>query len=157
MTILTVTDMPRDGPARRERHAGPEVERRSGNGAGDWRAVITGKRGAAREEAYDRQQYQREPEKRWNTETLLEKALVGRHRGGRFAVQDDRAPVLDRIAWTDSLVLGSPIYFDNVTGEMHSFLERLFFPYLASTNPPSSLFGGERAMGFIDTMNAPSR
>lgn len=52
---------------------------------------------------------------------------------------------------------GLPIHFDNVTGERHSFLERPVFPYLTYTNPPSSLAGGERAMGFIFTMNAPEQ
>ena len=74
---------------------------------------------------------------------------------GRCAVQDDLAPVLDAIAGADALVLGSPIYFGCVTGEMRSFLERLLFPYLADTNPPSSLFGGELATAFIYTMNVP--
>lgn len=76
---------------------------------------------------------------------------------GRCAVRDDLAPVLDRIAEADALVLGSPIYFGSVTGEMRSFLERLLFPYLAYTNPPSSIFGRELATAFIYTMNSPER
>ena len=76
---------------------------------------------------------------------------------GQCAVQDDLSPVLDSIPGADALVLGSPIYFGDVTGEMRSFLERLLFPYLAYTNPPSSLFGGELATAFIYTMNAPER
>lgn len=126
------------------------------------------------------------PRKKWNTATLLGKALEGaasrgaetelvhlydldfqgciscfacKLRGGksygRCAVQDDLAPVLDAIADADALVLGSPIYFGNVTGEMRSFLERLLFPYLVYTNPPSSLFERKLATAFVYTMNAP--
>lgn len=35
----------------------------------------------------------------------------------------------------DALVLGSPIYFGTVTGEMRGCMERLLFPYLAYTIP----------------------
>ena len=34
-------------------------------------------------------------------------------------------PVLEEIAQADGLVLGSPIYFGEVTGLMRAFLERL--------------------------------
>lgn len=74
---------------------------------------------------------------------------------GRCAVRDDLAPVLDAIAEADALVLGSPIYFGCVTGEMRSFLERLLFPYLVYSNPTSSLFGRPLRTAFIYTMNAP--
>jgi multimeric flavodoxin WrbA len=50
---------------------------------------------------------------------------------GRCAMRDGLTPVLDAIAEADALLLGSPIYFGTVTGEMRSFMERLFFPYLA--------------------------
>ncbi|MGD1004586.1 MAG: flavodoxin family protein [Methanoregulaceae archaeon] len=72
---------------------------------------------------------------------------------GKCAVQDDLTDVLDRIEGTDALILGSPIYFGTVTGEMRSFMERLLFPYLAYTNPPSSLFGRKIRTAFIYTMN----
>ena len=47
---------------------------------------------------------------------------------GRCAMHDGLSSLLDRIASADALILGSPIYFGNVTGEMRSFMERLFFP-----------------------------
>ena len=47
---------------------------------------------------------------------------------GRCAVKDGLAPVLDRAAAADALILGSPIYFGSATGEMRSFMERLLFP-----------------------------
>ncbi|MDV2481867.1 flavodoxin family protein [Methanoculleus sp. Wushi-C6] len=74
---------------------------------------------------------------------------------GRCAVCDDLAPVLDRIGGADGLILGSPIYFGTVSGEMRSFMERLLFPYLIYTRPPRSLFHGRGRAAFIYTMNAP--
>ena len=72
---------------------------------------------------------------------------------GRCAVRDELAPVLDRIRDADALVLGSPIYFGTVTGAMRSFMERLLFPYLEYTNPPSTLFDRKIKTAFICTMN----
>lgn len=79
--------------------------------------------------------------------------LRGGESYGRCAARDDLAPVLDAIADADALVLGSPIYFGCVSGEMRSFMERLLFPYLAYTSPPSSLFEREMRTAFIYTMN----
>ena len=62
---------------------------------------------------------------------------------GRCAVKDDLAPILKKIPETDVLILGSPIYFGSVTGEMQSFLERLQFPFLTYTDPPASIFPGK--------------
>jgi multimeric flavodoxin WrbA len=72
---------------------------------------------------------------------------------GKCAVQDGLTPVLESIQDLDAFILGSPIYFGTVTGEMRSFMERLLFPYLVYTNPPSSLFGRKIRTAFIYTMN----
>ena len=48
--------------------------------------------------------------------------------------KDALTPVLEEIAEADCLVLGSPIYFGDVTGQMRSFLERLAFPWLSYNN-----------------------
>ena len=45
--------------------------------------------------------------------------------------KDALTPVLEEIAQADGLVLGSPIYFGEVTGQMRTFLERLAFPWLS--------------------------
>lgn len=45
--------------------------------------------------------------------------------------KDALAPVLEEISKADGLVLGSPIYFGDVTGQMRAFLERLSFPWLS--------------------------
>jgi multimeric flavodoxin WrbA len=126
------------------------------------------------------------PRKRWNTATLLEKALegaasqgantefihlyelnfmgcvscfackeIGGKSYGRCAVKDDLTPILVKMEEVDAFILGSPIYFGTVTGEMKSFMERLLFPYLAYTAPPQPIFPRRINTGFIYTMNAP--
>ncbi len=124
------------------------------------------------------------PRKKWNTATLLEKALEGaasqgaetelvhlydlRFTGcrscfacktkggknyGRCATRDDLTPILERIEEVDAIVLGSPVYYGTVSGEMKSFMERLVFPYWTYTNPPQSLFPKRISAGLVYTMN----
>ena len=125
------------------------------------------------------------PRKRWNTATLLEKALEGAaSRGaetelvhlydldfkgcvscfacktpggasyGRCAVGDGLKRVLDEVPRVDALLVGSPVYLGSVTGETQSFLERLIFPYLTYTDPPTTLFPKKIRTGFVYTMGA---
>jgi len=124
------------------------------------------------------------PRKKWNTATLLEKALEGaasqgaetelihlydinfkgclscfscKTRGGKSygkcTAKDELTPILERIESADGIILGSPIYFGAVTGEMKSFMERLIFPYLTYTEPLRTLFPKKIRTGFIYTMN----
>ena len=124
------------------------------------------------------------PRKKWNTATLLNKALEGaaskgaqtemihlydldykgciscfacKMRGGasygKCALKDDLTPFLAKIGEADAIILGSPIYFFRVTGEMRSFMERLLFPYLEYANPWRSLFPRKINTGIIYTMN----
>ncbi|HOV80166.1 MAG TPA: flavodoxin family protein [Bacillota bacterium] len=74
---------------------------------------------------------------------------------GKCAVRDGLAPVLDKVEKADALVLGSPIYFGEVTGEMRSFLERLFFQYLVYDREGTVLSPKKMPTCFIYTMNAP--
>lgn len=73
---------------------------------------------------------------------------------GRCAVKDDLTSVFEKVLEIDVLILGSPIYFGSVTGEMQSFLERLQFPFLTYTDPPASIFPGKIRTGFIFTLGA---
>jgi multimeric flavodoxin WrbA len=68
-------------------------------------------------------------------------------------MNDGLTPVLKKLAQADAFVLGSPIYFGAVTGEMRSFMERLLFQYLTYTRPPGSLYGRKIPTAFIYTMN----
>jgi multimeric flavodoxin WrbA len=72
---------------------------------------------------------------------------------GKCALKDDLTPVLAKIDEADSIILGSPIYFFRVTGEMRSFMERLLFPYLEYADPWRSLFPRKIKTGIIYTMN----
>ncbi|TCL75162.1 NADPH-dependent FMN reductase [Hydrogenispora ethanolica] len=72
---------------------------------------------------------------------------------GQCAMRDELTPVLARIAAADALVIGSPIYFGAVTGEIRSFMERLLFQYLVYAIPPRTLFPKTLPVGFIYTMN----
>ncbi len=125
------------------------------------------------------------PRKKWNTATLLEKALEGaaseeaktelihlydlNFKGciscfacktkngksyGKCAVKDELTPVLKKVNEADVIILGSPIYFGTVTGEMRSFMERLLFPLSMYTDPPGSLFSRKVRTAFIHTLNA---
>jgi multimeric flavodoxin WrbA len=125
------------------------------------------------------------PRKKWNTATLLEKALEGaasrgaetelvhlyslNYKGciscfacktiggpnyGRCGVKDSLTPLLEKILHADAMILGSPFYYGTVTGEMRSFMERLFFPYSTYTDPPGSLFPKKIPTGFIYTLGA---
>ncbi len=71
---------------------------------------------------------------------------------GRCSVKDDLEPVLRKIEEADALILGSPIYFSNVTGQMRCFIERLAFPYLVYDEQYSTLFKRKIPVGFIYTM-----
>jgi multimeric flavodoxin WrbA len=125
------------------------------------------------------------PRKNWNTHMLLEKCLEGAKDAGaetelinlydidfkgcrscfacklkgvsleKCAIKDDLEPILQKVCECDALVLGSPIYFGSMTGEMHSFLERLLFPYSSYELKPST-FGKKIKTAFIYTMNVPS-
>ena len=72
---------------------------------------------------------------------------------GKCAVKDDLAPIFEKIEDADAIILGSPIYIGNVTGEMRSFMERLVFQYLIYDANYSSLFKKKLLVGFIYTMN----
>ncbi|MDT8284792.1 MAG: flavodoxin family protein [Thermovirgaceae bacterium] len=75
---------------------------------------------------------------------------------GRCAMRDDLTPVLDRIeSEVDALVMGSPIYFGSMTGEMRSFMERLLFAPHSYSDPYRSLFPRRIKTAFIYTMNVP--
>ena len=125
------------------------------------------------------------PRKKWNTATLLEKALKGaaaqgaktellhlydyNYKGciscfackrktgksyGKCAVKDGLTPVLKKVGQADVIILGSPIYFGSVTGEMRSFLERLLFPLMTYTDPTGSLLSRKVRTAFIYTLGA---
>ncbi len=66
--------------------------------------------------------------------------------------KDPLTPILEEIAQADGLVLGSPIYFGDVTGHMRTFLERLAFPWL-SYNDYSMTASKRMPVLLVETMN----
>lgn len=76
---------------------------------------------------------------------------------GKCAYKDELTPVLEQIKNADGIILGSPIYFESVTGSMRSFMERLMFPYQTYTSGYRSIFGRKIPTGFIYTMNVTSK
>jgi len=124
------------------------------------------------------------PRKKWNTATLLEKALEGaasegaeielihlydfNFKGctscfacklkdgisyGKCAIKDELTHILEKLKDADAVILGSPIYLGNSTGEMRCFMERYIFPYLVYSASPQSLYPKNIPVGYIYTMN----
>ncbi|MBV7276375.1 flavodoxin family protein [Clostridium sp. PL3] len=71
---------------------------------------------------------------------------------GKCAMRDELTAVLEKVQNADALILGSPIYLGNVTGEMRSFMERLLFPLVEYTKAPK-LARKNIHTGLIYTMN----
>ena len=67
--------------------------------------------------------------------------------------KDGLSAVLDKCMEANAIILGSPIYFWDVTGEMRSFLERLMFPVLTYTEGFKGLLLRKIPIGIIYTMN----
>ena len=70
-------------------------------------------------------------------------------------LKDDLTEILKELHQADGIIMGSPIYFGAESGLYRNFLERLFFPMLRYTNPPSSRAEKRIDFGFIYTMNVP--
>ncbi|MBQ8735623.1 MAG: flavodoxin family protein [Bacteroidaceae bacterium] len=66
--------------------------------------------------------------------------------------KDALTPVLNEVAQADGLVLGSPIFFGEVTGRMRAFLEHLSFPWL-SYNDYSLTAPKRMPVVLVETMN----
>ena len=75
-------------------------------------------------------------------------------RPNRCVLRDDLTAVLDRVHEADAVILGSPIYFSEVTGEMRSFFERFLFQYLNYDDYTKPLSPKKR-IGLVFTMNCP--
>jgi multimeric flavodoxin WrbA len=67
-------------------------------------------------------------------EIVLAEKRIGQCRGcyacwtsspGRCAIEDDMGAILPRLAEADVLVLGTPLYFNNVSGTLKTFVDRM--------------------------------
>lgn len=123
------------------------------------------------------------PRRNGNTATLLHKALEGaaaagaetecidlytlNYKGciscffckrkdeehGICAVQDDLAPLLEKVKEADAVLFGSPIYFMNMTSGLQAFLERFFFSQTIYSREVPSVLGKKMPSAFVYTMN----
>lgn len=123
------------------------------------------------------------PRKNWNTAALLNAALDGAREAGaetelvnlydldysgcvscfackskgaercRCYHRDGLSGVLERVLSSDVLLLGSPVYFGDVTGKMRCFIERLAFITLSYDDPMETIFPGHINTAFFFTMN----
>jgi multimeric flavodoxin WrbA len=74
---------------------------------------------------------------------------------GRCVMKDDLTSVLKTIEdQADALVLGAPIYFGSISGEMRLFMERLLFPPVEYSKPSRSTFPRKIRTAMVYTMNA---
>lgn len=80
---------------------------------------------------------------------------IGSPSYARCGYKDGLAPVLKQVLEADALFLGSPIYFNDVTGAMRAFLERLWFPGLAYDKDNSVLYKKRILTKMFFTMNVP--
>jgi multimeric flavodoxin WrbA len=74
---------------------------------------------------------------------------------GHCAVKDDLWPLLEKIESADGLVIGSPIYWGEVTASTRAFLERFLFQYLSYSKERNSLLQKRIKTAFIFTGNVP--
>ncbi len=71
-------------------------------------------------------------------------------------IKDELSPILDEIYSADHLIIGSPIYFSQPTGEVRSMMERICFPPL-SYNDYTSNYKGKLDLTVFLTMNVPAQ
>jgi multimeric flavodoxin WrbA len=81
--------------------------------------------------------------------------LLDESRFARCAVRDDLTPVLEKAIAADLILIGSPIYFSDVTGETRSFLERFLFPGMTYNKDHATTYPKRPKVGWVFTMNAP--
>ena len=72
---------------------------------------------------------------------------------GKCAVHDDLYDVLEKLRDADAVVFGSPIYYRTITGQLHAFYERFFFPYMQYKHGYPNLVQKKIPTACIYTMN----
>lgn len=80
--------------------------------------------------------------------------LAGGRSYGRCAVRDGLTDVLDSLCTTAAVLIGSPIYFGSVAGQLQSFLERWLFPFSTYEAGYRSLWTRRIPIHTVYTMNA---
>jgi len=81
--------------------------------------------------------------------------LLDESKFGRCATRDDLSPVLTKAIEADVLLLGSPMYFNDISGALRSFLERYWFPGITYNKDHALAYKKRVSVGWVFTMNAP--
>ncbi|MDR1532010.1 MAG: flavodoxin family protein [Clostridiales bacterium] len=81
--------------------------------------------------------------------------LLDESKFSRCALRDGLTPVLEKAVDADVILIGSPIYFSDITGETRSFLERFFFPATTYNKDRAPTYPKRPKVGWVFTMNAP--
>lgn len=81
--------------------------------------------------------------------------LLDKEYFGRCAIKDDLTSVLEKAIAADVILIGSPIYFGDITGETRSFLERYLFPGITYNKDRVPTYPKRTKVGWVFTMNAP--
>lgn len=79
--------------------------------------------------------------------------LVGGPSYGRCAIKDDLAPVLDKMEEADAIIIGTPIYCNQVASSLLALLERFIFQYYIYDRANPTLWKKRIPFGLIYTMN----
>lgn len=82
--------------------------------------------------------------------------LLGGPSYGKCALKDDLSAPLEDALHADVLILGSPIYFSDISGMMRCFIERLYFPCFVYDKDYSSIAPRKLHSAFVYTMNIPN-
>jgi len=82
--------------------------------------------------------------------------LLGGKSFARCAQRDDLTPILNEAIASDVLLLATPMYFNDITGMLRSFLERFWFPSITYTKDKMPTYPKRIKVGLIFTTNAPA-
>ena len=82
--------------------------------------------------------------------------LRGNKTNGICAIRDDLRPVLEKIHEANVVVIGTPIYYGDLTGEAASVIHRMLFPtmHYEEDNTHDELLPIKKKCGLIVTGNA---
>lgn len=79
---------------------------------------------------------------------------IGGKSYGKCAKKDDISELLLELSKAEAIVIGSPVYFHDIPGQLRSFMERLLYPYLVYGEEYTSIAPVKMPTAFIYTMNA---
>jgi len=65
---------------------------------------------------------------------------------GQCVVQDDMQELYEKIMDAESLIIGSPTYYMNISGAVKCFLDRKFALYFRGIGPEGSKYTGQRPL-----------